>query len=128
MPSGSAILVTGTEPNLGRTLALILRGAGYTAFIGEYDLQASQRLEVRPYDLVILDLNTPDGNGIPLLTRIRQSDPELPVVILAGFTSPESIIGIKRTKTLEYLVKPIDPAYLIDCIQAMLSEPDSPMQ
>ena len=127
MSIDSTILVTGNESNLRRTLALVLRSAGFKAFAGEFDFQVPQRQEAHPYDMVILDLSVPDVKGLSLLTRIRQSDPGLPVLVLAGFTSPESIVGIKHTKTLMYLVKPIDPACLIACVRAILREPASPL-
>jgi DNA-binding NtrC family response regulator len=62
--------------------------------------------------LVILDLNLPDGNGLELLKEIKESVPEVPVVILSGMGHSDDIRLAVRLGACEYLKKPVDWRYL----------------
>jgi CheY-like chemotaxis protein/HPt (histidine-containing phosphotransfer) domain-containing protein len=73
--------------------------------------------ETRP-DLILLDLNLPDGSGRELLRRLR-SEPEtrdVPVVVVSGHT-PERIAGsLNGLGVREYLTKPLDIGRLLELV------------
>ena len=65
-------------------------------------------LEKDPYDIVLLDVKMPGGmDGIEALKRIKQTRPEVQVILLTGHASLEtSIEGIKHG-AFDYLLKPV---------------------
>jgi CheY-like chemotaxis protein len=67
MASTNTILIIDDEPNLRRSLTLILQRAGYTVTMAGNALEANQYLEAGAFDLVFLDLKMPDTNGLELL-------------------------------------------------------------
>ena len=74
--AGKTVLVTGSTDGLGRELA---------EFIPADSLAEARRLLAeQPFDLVLLDLGLPDGNGLELLDELQNQRPGLPVAVLSA--------------------------------------------
>ena len=64
-------------------------------------------------DLVILDLKMPGLSGIEVLTRIKSSHPDMPVILLTGYGSTEEGLKGKKAGALDYMMKPLNINELI---------------
>ena len=85
---------------------LLLRAGGYTVEIASTLGQATRRLESNPdFDLVLSDLNLPDGNGMDVLAWIRDRSLPIAVVILTGSGDQEAAVAALKTGADDYLVK-----------------------
>jgi DNA-binding response OmpR family regulator len=120
-----SILVVDDEQNLRHTLAFILKRAGYFVTTAENAEEALNTLKVGTFNLLILDLKMPDVDGLSLLKLIRQNHPKLPVFILTAYGSLDSAIDALRLEARDYLLKPIDPAQLLQRIENILHEEES---
>ena len=60
-------------------------------------------------DLVLLDLTMPGGGGLSLLTELVQCDPTVPVLVLTGYTDPETRRQCLAAGAREVLTKPLLP-------------------
>lgn len=108
------ILVVEDEVELAGAIAVGLRREGYAVDVAHTVLEAIDRLVVSPYDLVTLDLNLPDGDGLELARRIR-TDPALAPVdedyaprilmVTARDAVQERVAGLDEGAD-DYLVKP----------------------
>lgn len=123
MSPRASIMVIDDEFNLRRTLALILQRAGYHVTTAGCAGEALQHLQSSTYDLAFLDLKLPDLGGLSLLAKIRNLQPGLPVVILTAHPSPESMAEARQIGARDYLVKPLDPAHILECVEAILGRP-----
>ena len=101
------ILVVDDEPNIGKSLRLILEGEGYhvttCGSIAEFQLQ---RAGARA-DLYLLDVRLPDGNGIDVLRALRQSDDATPVVMISGHGTIRDAVDATRSGAFDFLEKPL---------------------
>lgn len=75
---------------------------GTTGFAG-----AISGLERRPFDIVITDINMPDGSGFELLRVIKQRYPEIVVIVITGYGTIESAVEAIKMSAYDYLTKPI---------------------
>ena len=75
------------------------------------------------YDLVILDLGLPDGDGMTLLPRIRQRHGDLPILILTARDALEARVAGLNAGADDYLLKPFAVEELIARINALLRRP-----
>ena len=66
------------------------------------------RLNVRVPDAIVSDIRMPDMDGLELLGEIRARYPELPVVIMTGYSDLDSAVSAYRGGAYEYLPKPFD--------------------
>lgn len=107
------ILVVEDDEGIAGGLAATLRGAGYAVDICATLSSAWTALHVESFDMVLLDLGLPDGDGIDWLRRLRQEGLHLPVLILTARDAlPDRIAGLDEGAD-DYLVKPFDPGELL---------------
>ncbi len=126
MSSNNTILIVDDEPNLRLTLGQILRDSGYTTSAAADGREALTCLQAGPYDLVFLDLNMPEMNGLTLLREIRRLYPEMPVLILTGYATLESATEAVRLGARDYLDKPVDPAQILARVREIMTEQKQP--
>jgi len=68
---------------------------------------ALAKLEQEYYNLVITDVNLPDGDGLELLDVIREKHPQTVAIVITGYGSIESAVKAIKQGAYEYLTKPI---------------------
>ncbi len=72
-------------------------------------LEALEKIDKRPYKLVLLDLKIPEVKGLELLHYIRDKQPDTMVVIITGYASIETAVETARLGAVDYLAKPFTP-------------------
>ena len=120
--AGHSILIIDDEPNLRRSLGLILQRAGYIITTAADASEALHLLQAGAYDLTFLDIKLPDQNGIHLLPKIKELYPDMPVLILTAHATLETAIGAVRLGARDYLLKPIDPENILNRVENILKE------
>lgn len=85
------------------------------------DIQTGQAaLKSKAWDILLLDLSLPDGDGLDLCQQIRSTDPLLPILMLtARGDSMDRVIGLENGAD-DYLAKPFEPLELLARIRALL--------
>src|SRR5579864_11791 len=105
MPNGS-ILVIDDEAEIREGLELLLSSEGYSVSLAETGESGLARLEQEPYDLLLLDVNLPDRNGLDLLRDIRQHDAHLPIVLITAYGSIDMARQAFKSGAQDYITKP----------------------
>lgn len=99
-------------------IKVYLENKGYSADCA-YSADQSRKAMVNKYDLVIIDINLPDGSGLDLCSEIRQNK-NIPVVFLTANDTEENMIeGFKRGCD-DYISKPFSVEVLNQRIKAVL--------
>lgn len=102
------LLAVEDEPDLAEAIAACLRGAGHAVDLALRLEDARAALAGTDYDLVLLDLHLPDGDGLALLREMRAAGRRTPVlVVTARDRITERIAGLEAGAD-DYLVKPYD--------------------
>ena len=105
MPRGT-ILVVDDEDEIREGLEALLTSEGFdvsSAGTGEAGLQ---KLEERPFDLMLLDVSLPDRNGLELLREIRRRDPSLSIILITAYGSIEMARAAFKGGAQDYITKP----------------------
>jgi len=116
------VLIIDDEAILRSTLSRILESAGCETRAAEDGYDAFTLLEEQTFDLVYLDIQLPEMNGLLVLKEIRQRQPKLPVILLTGYGSVQSAIEALRLGASDYLLKPLDPDVLVARTRMILKE------
>jgi DNA-binding response OmpR family regulator len=114
------LLIVEDEEDLVHALAQGLRQEGYAIDIAFGGQQGWEMADINDYDLLLLDLNLPDIDGMDICRRIRHTHPQLLIIMLtARDTLRQRIEGLDCGAD-DYLVKPFHFEELVARIRALL--------
>jgi len=120
MPS---ILVVEDESGQRKVLQRILEREGYEVTLAENGLNALEKIDGTMFDLVISDMRMPGMTGRDLLREIKETDPDLPVLIVTAFAELKDAVDlVAREGAFYYLQKPINNDVLKAQIKRALEE------
>ncbi|HEX5237363.1 MAG TPA: response regulator transcription factor [Sphingomicrobium sp.] len=112
------VLLADDHPMIGAALELLLRGTDYE-LTGRARTGAEALAQVRSArpDILLLDVNMPDGSGIEVLRTLRERGRAPRVVLLtAGMDDPQ-LIAADRLEPEGMVLKTADPALLLECME-----------
>lgn len=115
------ILVIDDEPIIQKVLDELFRRKKYTVSIAGTVGQAEALLARETFDLVMLDVRLPDGDGQQMLERIAALPDRPLVVMMTGHGTIESAVQCMRAGAFDYLIKPFTPSQ----IEIVLKKADS---
>lgn len=108
MPNPKILLID-DDPNTVATIQMGLQSRGYEVMDALNGQEGLAKCEEWKPDLVLLDLKMPEIDGIEVLKRLKQSQPELPVVILTGYGTVKTAVKAMKEGAYDYLCKPSSP-------------------
>lgn len=114
------ILIIEDEVTLNKMLAEGLKEFGYQSDVVETLKDGEYYLDIRNYDLVLMDWMLPDGNSVDIIGDIKTNTPKTVVVVLSARDDNESEIEALRSGADDYIRKPFDFDVLIARIEARL--------
>lgn len=114
------VLVIEDEPELARLVCENLRRAGHAADTVDLLELAEAALATVSYDLILLDLNLPDGDGLRWLKRVRSGHSTIPVIALTARDSPGDRVAGLDGGADDYVVKPFELDELLARMRAVI--------
>ena len=114
------ILIIEDEATLNETISEGLKEFGYQSDIAESISDARYMIDIRNYDLILLDWMLPDGNGIDLIPEIKAKSNKTSIIVLSARDDKESEIAALKIGADDYVKKPFDFEILLMRIEAKL--------
>lgn len=114
------ILIIEDEVTLNQTLSDGLKEFGYQNDMVENLSDGRYMLDIRNYDLVLLDWMLPDGNGIDIIPEIKSKSHKTAVIVLSARDDKESEIAALKIGADDFIKKPFDFEVLLMRIEAKL--------
>lgn len=112
------ILIVDDNPNMSSLLVEMLEVFQYEAERANDGQEALEKIEQKDFAMVITDMRMPKMTGIELLHAIKEIKPELPVVMISGYSVEECDSAQVKTKADGFLNKP----FMMSDIEKLLSE------
>lgn len=113
------ILVVEDEKDIVSNLEILLRKEGFSVAAAFSREDAVKMTEQESFDLVLLDLNLPDGNGYSFCTLLK-NERDIPVIMLTASGDESSIVTGFSLGADDYVVKPFKPLELVSRIKNVL--------
>ena len=114
------LLLAEDDALLADALSTQLRGAGFEVQHAPNGAVADFLLEREPHDIAVLDLGLPMLDGLSVLHKVRQRQPDLPVLLLTARDSLDDRVSGLQAGADDYVTKPFDFPELLARLQALL--------
>lgn len=114
------LLLVEDEKDVALALVRALERNGYPTDIAETGSQAIELLEVTEYDLMVLDLNLPDVDGLEVCRTARELRPKLLILVLSARGRKSDIVAGLDQGADDYLGKPYNLGEILARIRALL--------
>ena len=117
------ILLIEDDPGIGTGLKKSLEYEGYEVVWARDLRTANKENEDQEFQLTLLDLGLPDGNGLSFCKSIRDAGSRMPVIILTAQSHEESVVAGLKAGANDYVRKPFGNRELLARIENVLREP-----
>jgi DNA-binding NtrC family response regulator len=119
IPTKGRILIVDDELVVRDSLARWFTSEGYEA---KPVASAREALELtdRNWDLALVDIKMPGMDGLQLQSRLKESDPDVVIIIMTGYATVETAVEALKHGAYDYLAKPIDPDALVHVVHKAL--------
>lgn len=123
MSEKKSILIVDDSQVALLSLCTLMRRMGFGIIPAESGLEAMKLLRLKTPDLVILDVNMPMVDGIKTLKHIKDTSPNVPVVMLSGIDDNATVAQCKELGCSDYLAKPFNVRELHGMLQEWIYRP-----
>lgn len=113
------ILLVEDDGQIAAYLGELLRAEGFDTQIAGSKKEAGECLLIQAFDLVLLDVSLPDGNGFSICAEIKR-EYEIPVIFLTASGDEYSVVAGLDMGADDYIAKPFRPRELISRIRSVL--------
>ena len=102
------ILIIDDEKAICNTLKEILSYEKYEVDIANDGAEGIKKAETGNYDLVLSDIKMPKMDGIEVLQKLQEMNPDLPVVMISGHGTIDTAVDALKKGAYDYISKPPD--------------------
>jgi len=114
------ILVVDDEEVVIRSCLRILGAGGHLVEAVSSGSDALRKVDEGQFDLMILDIMMPKIDGLEVLQRVKESHPDIDVIMITGLSQIETAVRAMKLGAFDYLPKPFDPDQLTIVVQRAL--------
>ncbi len=116
------ILVIDDEAVIREGVKRILERSGMNVATSSGGRAALASMQETDFDLVVTDLKMPGMNGIEVLKAIKVLQPEVPVIIITGYSTVDTAVEAMKNGAFDYIAKPFTPEQLTEKVAKALAQ------
>ena len=110
------------DPKAGDLFCRLIDDTHYKVLTFQNPRTALQAFKQQPCDLIITDMKMPEMTGIELLNAVKSINPDIPVIIITGYSSVDNAIQALRLGAADFIKKPYDIEELLRQKKYVLAE------
>jgi PAS domain S-box-containing protein len=114
------ILVVDDDLSTRRTLTLIFEKKGYRVETAENGQDALEKAREQFFNVALLDLKLPDGEGVDLLAPLADVHPQMALIMVTGYASLDTAVQALNDGASAYITKPVDVDEVLDKVEDIL--------
>lgn len=117
------VLVVDDEDVVCRSYERVLTAVGFQVSKAHSGPEALEEVEEHDYDVMLADLKMPGMDGLQVVEKLRETHPKMPVVVITGFPTQDTLLEAARLGVTDYLTKPVAPDMLTHATTQALEAP-----
>ena len=122
MKQSAYMLLVDDEEDLRNALQETLELDNHHVTTAANATRARDAVDNGKFDIAILDIRLPDGNGLDLLQEFKKSDPDMGVILITGYSEVDTAVRAVELGADEFLTKPFEPSELLVRVQELLKK------
>src|SRR4030042_417456 len=115
------ILIVDGELGARQSLEVILE-EDYQVVTAENGEEALEILQKEPVDLILLDVNMPDMDGLEVLRKIKGQDEEIDVIMVSALNLARKAVDAIKLGAYDYITKPYEPEDILSTVNRVISK------
>jgi DNA-binding NtrC family response regulator len=122
LPAPARILIVEDKDSLRAMLRHALERQGHAVLEAQDQAEAIRLLQSEQPSIVLSDLRLPEGDGFGVLRATKETDADIPVIVMTAFGSIEDAVRAMREGAMDFLAKPVDPDHLLLLVARALEQ------
>jgi two-component system, response regulator RegA len=131
MPSDRSLLIVEDDKSFLQRLARAMEGRGFVVTTAESVADGLQCLETISPAFAVVDMRLEDGNGLDVISALKQRRPDARAIILTGYGNIATAVNAVKLGAVDYLSKPADADDVVAALLALdgrkAQPPENPM-
>jgi signal transduction histidine kinase len=111
------VLLVEDEPQDAELTRMVLEKAGMRVTVAGDLAEARAALDMGSYEVLVVDLKLPDGEGLELFAEAQEKDPHAVGIVLTGYASTETAVNALRRGAYDFLTKPCPTEVLVAAVR-----------
>lgn len=116
-----SILIVDDDPVVRDSLGKWFDSEGFEVEMCAGAHMALGKMASARFDVALVDIKMPGVDGIELQAKLKEVDPEMPVIIMTGYASVETAVKALKNGAYDYITKPFDPDELVHLVSNAIS-------
>src|ERR1044071_8629063 len=125
MPSDRSLLIVEDDKSFLQRLARAMEGRGFTVTTAESVADGLVEVEKAAPAFAVVDMRLADGNGLDVISALKQRRPDARGIILTGYGNIATAVNAVKLGAVDYLAKPVDAD---DVVAALLAQDNSKIE
>jgi DNA-binding NtrC family response regulator len=116
------VLIVDDDRDISQMLSALMQKRGFASLVAHDGETALQMVPVEKPDILLVDFKMPGINGMEVLKRVKEMDPQVPVVLITAYAEIPASVAAMRAGAFDYLAKPFDHSEVIQVVRVALAE------
>jgi DNA-binding NtrC family response regulator len=116
------ILVVDDDAIVIKSCRRILEAEGFEVIAVPGADEALEKIKYQEFDLLLVDVKMPKHDGIFLMREIKKNWPDIPIVVMSGYPTPETIADVLKLGASQFIPKPFRPDELMKVVRQVLQK------
>jgi DNA-binding NtrC family response regulator len=102
------ILVIDDQKSIRNTLKDVLEYEGHEVALAEHGAEGLEKFEADKYEVVLCDIKMPEMDGLEVLEKIMQMNPDVPMIMISGHGNIDTAVEAIKKGAFDFIEKPLD--------------------
>jgi len=114
------ILVVDDDAIVVKSCRRILEAEGFEVTTVPSADEALEKIKYYDFDLLLMDVKMPKHDGLFLMREIKKHWPDIPIIVMSGYPTPETIADVLKLGATQFIPKPFRPDELTKSVRQVL--------
>jgi DNA-binding NtrC family response regulator len=116
------ILVVDDDAIVIKSCRRILEAEGFEVTTVPGADEALEKIKAYDFDLLLMDVKMPKRDGMFLMREIKKNWPDIPIIVMSGYPTPETIADVLKLGAIQFIPKPFRPDEFMQSIRKVIQK------